>query len=299
MKYLLSALLLLGFIGGASAQTINASGQVSVQTGKITINAPPNDVAAGPSNFTSAGLPKTLAVNSQGSGSVGIQVTGTFTGLTANFQGTVDGTNYFTISCFTTGTTGAIVQGVTTTSAVGSWTCPAAGYQNVQVQVTAVASGTAVITLNASAGSAQRPVGTQGTATNITGIAGNAVGDPCALQAKTNVPISTAAGTTALVAGVSLKKIYVCSMLLVAPSAVSVSLAEGSSSTCGTSNQAAVIGVATNGTASQGVPLAANTGWTLGNGEGTIAATATAANYLCLFQSGTAQLAGNLTYVQQ
>jgi hypothetical protein len=45
--------------------------------------------------------------------------------------------------------------------------------------------------------------------------------------------------------------------------------------------------------------FAANGGLTLGTGHATVAATATAANYLCLFQSGTAQLAGNLTYVQQ
>jgi hypothetical protein len=125
------------------------------------------------------------------------------------------------------------------------------------------------------------------------------VGDPCTFQAKTNVAISTATGTTALVTGVSAKKIYVCSLALVVPSAVSVSLSEGSSSTCGTSNQAAVIGVATNGTAANGMPFAANGGVSYGSGSGTVAQTATAANYLCLFQSGTAQIAGNLTYVQQ
>lgn len=123
--------------------------------------------------------------------------------------------------------------------------------------------------------------------------------DPCMFQAKTNVAISTASGTAALVTGVSAKKIYIRSLALIAPSAVSVSLAEGSSATCGTSNQAAVIGVATNGTAANGMPLAANGGLTLGNGGGTVASTATNANYLCLFQSGTAQIAGNMTYVQQ
>jgi trimeric autotransporter adhesin len=124
-------------------------------------------------------------------------------------------------------------------------------------------------------------------------------GDPCMFQAKTNVPISTAAGTLALVAGVSAKKIYVCSLSLISSGAIAVSLSEGSGTTCGTSAQAGVIGVATNGTAANGLSLAANGGLTLGNGGGTVAATATAANYLCLFQSGTTQMAGNLTYVQQ
>jgi hypothetical protein len=124
-------------------------------------------------------------------------------------------------------------------------------------------------------------------------------GDPCSNGTKTNVRISSASGTFAVVTGVSAKKIYVCSLALVAPSAVSVSLAEGSSSTCGTSNQAGVIGAATNESSSNGMAIAANGGLTLGTGTGTVAATATAANYLCVYQSGTAQLAGNLTYVQQ
>jgi hypothetical protein len=123
--------------------------------------------------------------------------------------------------------------------------------------------------------------------------------DPCMFQAKTNVAVSTASGTVALVTGVSAKKIYVCSLSLVAAGAISVSLAEGSSNTCGTSAQAAVLGVATSGTAANGIALPANGGLTLGNGGGTVAATATNANYLCLFQSGTTQIAGNLTYVQQ
>jgi hypothetical protein len=128
--------------------------------------------------------------------------------------------------------------------------------------------------------------------------AANQTLDPCS-SAKTNVPISTASGTTALVSGVSAKQIYICSLSLITTTAVSVSLSEGSGATCGTSNQAGVIGVGTNGTAANGLPLAANGGLTLGNGLGTIARTASAADYLCLFQSGTAQIAGNLTYVQQ
>jgi hypothetical protein len=132
--------------------------------------------------------------------------------------------------------------------------------------------------------------------TNVIGFSSN---DPCTQSSKTNVPISTASGTLALVTGVSAKKIYVCSLSLIASGAISVSLSEGSGATCGTSAQAGVIGVATNGTAANGMALAANGGLTLGNGGATVAVTATAANYLCLFQSGTTQIAGNLTYVQQ
>lgn len=123
-------------------------------------------------------------------------------------------------------------------------------------------------------------------------------GDPCMFQPKTNVTISTATGTVALVTGVSSKKIYICSFSYVASAADAISLAEGSGATCGTSNQAGVIGVATNGTQGNGLSLAANGGLTLGNGGGTVAQTATAANYLCLFHAAV-QGAGNLTYVQQ
>jgi hypothetical protein len=125
------------------------------------------------------------------------------------------------------------------------------------------------------------------------------VGDPCTFQTKSYFNTSTASGTTALVTGVSAKKVYLCSLLVVVPSAISWSLSEGSSATCGTSNQAAVIGVATNGTAANGVPSAANGGVTWGSGTGTVAQTATAANYLCLFQSGTVQIVASGSYVQQ
>lgn len=161
-----------------------------------------------------------------------------------------------------------------------------------------IASTSNALNVNVSNTNANGPA-TMANSSPVTLASNQSVGDPCTFQAKTSVAISTASGTTALVTGVSAKKIYVCSLSLIAPSAISVSLSEGSSSTCGTSNQAAVIGVATNGTAANGLPLAANGGITLGSGVGTVAATGTTANYLCLFQSGTVQLAGNLTYVQQ
>lgn len=125
------------------------------------------------------------------------------------------------------------------------------------------------------------------------------VGDPCMFQAKLSKNINTATGTTLLVAASGSTKVYVCSFAVVTPSAVSVSLSEGTGATCNTANQAGVMGVAVNGTAGNGMPFAANGGMTYGNGGSTVAYTATAANALCLFQSGTAQLAGNLMYVQQ
>lgn len=123
--------------------------------------------------------------------------------------------------------------------------------------------------------------------------------DPCMFSAKSSVQFSTALGTTPIVAGVAGKRIYVCSILLSASAASSVSLAEGSSATCGTSNQAGVIGVGTDKAANLGLPLGVTGGFSHGDGTGTIAQTATAGNTLCLYQSGTAQVSGNMMYVQQ
>ena len=149
-------------------------------------------------------------------------------------------------------------------------------------------------------GSTLRPVTTNSSGQLILGAQTAAGGgDPCTSATKTNAGFSSASGTFSIVTGVSGKKIYVCSIVGVSPTAVSYSLAEGSSSSCGTSNQAAVMGVATSGTAANGMAFAANGGLALGNGTGTVASTATSGDYLCIFQSGTAQIAGNVTYVQQ
>jgi hypothetical protein len=118
--------------------------------------------------------------------------------------------------------------------------------------------------------------------------------DPCFGSLKSNFAISTTAGTTQLVAGVSAKKIYVCSMKIIAGGTAAVSLIEGTNATC--ASPAAVSGSTT---AASGMALIANAGWTEGAGVGTVEQTATNANYLCLLQSSTVQLSGNITYVQQ
>ena len=124
------------------------------------------------------------------------------------------------------------------------------------------------------------------------------VGDPCMFQAKISTTISAATATFSVVSGTTATKIYVCSLSLIVPSAVAVSFVEGSTATCSAS-PGAVIGVSANGTAANGLSFAANGGMTYGNGGGTIAETATSGNTLCILQSTTAQLAGNLTYVRQ
>ena len=123
--------------------------------------------------------------------------------------------------------------------------------------------------------------------------------DLCTQGVKTSKNINTASGTTLLVAASGSTKVYICSFAVIAPTAVSVSLSEGTGATCNTANQAGMMGVAVNGTAANGMAFAANGGMTYGNGGATVTQTATAGNAVCLFQSGTAQLAGNIMYVQQ
>jgi hypothetical protein len=118
--------------------------------------------------------------------------------------------------------------------------------------------------------------------------------DPCSYAAKTNLPISFQ--TTSITQQIALSgstKIYVCSLSLIASAATVFSITGGTGTNCGT--PAALIGTTS---ATHGLSLAANGGMTLGNGAGTVAVTG-AGSELCLVQSGSGDLVGNLTYVQQ
>lgn len=120
--------------------------------------------------------------------------------------------------------------------------------------------------------------------------------DPCTQKLKLNAPIATSSGNLQLVAGVAAQKVYVCSVFIVGASAFVGSIIEGTGAACTTANEAAVIGSTT---AASGGSFSANGGWVEGNGGAEIGVTATAANGICLLQSGTVALSGNVTYVQQ
>ena len=118
--------------------------------------------------------------------------------------------------------------------------------------------------------------------------------DVCNQAAKTNLPISFQATSIAqLIALSGTTKIYICSLSLIASAATVFSITGGTGTNCGT--PAALIGTTS---ATHGLSLAANGGLTLGNGAGTVAVTA-AGSELCIVQSGSGDLVGNLTYVQQ
>ena len=123
----------------------------------------------------------------------------------------------------------------------------------------------------------------------------NASTDPC-INTKTNFAWGNSSGTTQLVAPSGSTQVYVCSFSLIAGTAAVINLVGGTGATCTTGTPVAAIGSTT---PASGMSLAANGGLTYGSGIGTVARTTTAGHGLCLIQSGTSALAGNITFVQQ
>lgn len=85
----------------------------------------------------------------QGVSGVAVQITGTWTG-TVTFEGSVDGTNFFTISMFVyTGSTGVPV---TTATANGQWQGDIAGCTSFRVRCSVTGTGTIVVSIRATDG---------------------------------------------------------------------------------------------------------------------------------------------------
>ena len=118
--------------------------------------------------------------------------------------------------------------------------------------------------------------------------------DPCTNGIKVSSPISETSPTArAIIAASGSAKIYVCSLALIAGSAGTVSLIEGTSICTGSPKA-----VAGSLTAANGMSLAANGGLTLGGGHGTVASTATGGDAVCLY-GFTGTIAGVITAVFQ
>lgn len=131
---------------------------------------------------------------------------------------------------------------------------------------------------------------------------GNRIGftsdDPCSQATKSGFSINQTANAQLFV-GVASKKTYVCALTIMATTAGSVALVEGTGTTCATNT----FGLTGGTTAALGLPVPATGGLTIGSGSGTVISpsadtNATAAN-ICLFVSGTGQTSGHITYVQQ
>jgi len=118
--------------------------------------------------------------------------------------------------------------------------------------------------------------------------------DPCKAQAKLFASINQTANTQ-LVAGTASEKIYVCSIHVVAAAATDVAVVEGTGSVCATST-AGVSGFG-GATAATGWNFAANGGIALGNGDASLGAEGTSGDNLCIFNSGSGQVSGGISYV--
>ena len=118
--------------------------------------------------------------------------------------------------------------------------------------------------------------------------------DPCQGQTKFYASI-TQTGNTQLVAGTASKKIYVCSIHVVAAAAADVAVVEGTGSVCATGT-AGVSGFG-GATAATGWNFAANGGIALGSGESSLGAESTSGDNLCVFNTGSGQVSGGISYV--
>ena len=120
--------------------------------------------------------------------------------------------------------------------------------------------------------------------------------DPCAAQPKSYASINQTADTQ-LVAGTASKKVYVCSIHVVAAAATNIAVVEGTGTVCGTGT-AGVSGFG-GATAATGWNFAANGGIALGSGESSVGAEGTSGDNLCIFNSGSGQVSGGISYVAQ
>jgi hypothetical protein len=120
--------------------------------------------------------------------------------------------------------------------------------------------------------------------------------DPCKAAVKSYASISQTANAQ-LVTGTASKKIYVCSIHVVTAVATNVAVVEGTGTVCGTST--AGVGGFGGATAATGWNFAANGGIALGNGDSSVGAEGTSGDNLCIFNSGSGQVSGGISYVVQ
>lgn len=119
--------------------------------------------------------------------------------------------------------------------------------------------------------------------------------DPC--QANTKSPFTTSGtATVLLVTGVSSKKTYICSIVVVASAAQNIAIVEGTGATCGTGT-ATYPGLSGGTTAATGWNLAS--GLTFGNGAAFLGQATTNADNVCALLANAVQTNISGTYVTQ
>lgn len=127
--------------------------------------------------------------------------------------------------------------------------------------------------------------------------------DPCALQIKTIVPISfSTAAITQVVApqGSPPVQTYICGIILDPTLADTISVFEGTGSTCNTGTPAALIG-SIGTTLSLGMPVGAVSGFVYGNGEASPLVTKFSGDGVCIGHTTTSgnQVGGSMAIIRQ
>lgn len=156
---------------------VNSAG-VSTSGNITAVNASPSS-GAGTANSS-------VALTLNGATGVAFDVRGTFT-ATLSFQGTIDGTNWFTLTAVAAGG-GQNSAATTSATSAGVWTAPCGGFVQARMTATAYTSGTATVTVRATTTSIVHSMPTMASNQSTALAAGsNAIG-----YAGTQGPIITA-----------------------------------------------------------------------------------------------------------
>lgn len=135
--------------GNKSASTLRMVLATDQPQFTTPINVSQTDLATTAQNLvmTNTANAVTLSSINNGNGAT-VQITGTWTG-TVIFEGSADGTNFFSNPMQSVNGTGALV---TTATANGQWQGDIAGFTSFRVRCSVTGSGTAVVTIRNSAG---------------------------------------------------------------------------------------------------------------------------------------------------
>jgi len=117
--------------------------------------------------------------------------------------------------------------------------------------------------------------------------------EPCSSGVKQNAPISETASAV-IIPGQPSTKTYLCFVFLGTAGAQNLSIVEGTGAVCAT-NQLVIIG----GPGGTGPPSQASGNITLGSGAASVGFTTVVGNDVCLLQSASGLVAGNMIYVRQ
>lgn len=216
-----------------------------------------------------------LSVPSSSFAMAAVSVSGTYTGVTLNFDRSTDGAVTWTpVTCTRVDTPIVEAGEVLGTNDSKTWVCPIFGSSNFRVRDNAISTGKnyVIVTL------VRMP-------TNL------APSNPCSALTSGIIPVPISqTASTKIISQAAGKKNIICGGFIFTAAAEIVNIVEGTGSTCGTGTAA----IAGSTTAANGMSFAANGGLSIVSfipGIGTNVDT-------CLTQSGSNRVAGVLVVVQ-